>query len=82
MALVLGIATAITITIVSMTSGKTNDQAFRLKTAQAAVAVECDCAFWGGNDNCLANNYGARCAADGTDKCQGFNANCGGANQT
>ena len=82
MAVTLGIAMAITISVFSMTSGKSDGQPFRLKKAQAALTVACDCAFWGGNSNCLANNYGASCAADGTAQCEGFNSNCGGKNAT
>lgn len=79
-ALVMGIAVAVAITFASMT-GNAKGNAFRLKTAQAAFAIECDCALFGGNNNCLANNYGSQCAPDGTTDCQTKNANCGGQNQ-
>ncbi len=79
--MVFGVAVAVAVTFTSMASGKATGSPFRLKTAQAALDIECDCALLGGNNNCLANNYGAQCAPDGTVNCQSKNANCGGQNQ-
>ena len=78
----LGITAMTIVTFMTMTSSKFTDQAFRLKKARAAFTVECDCSFWGVNTQCLANNNGAQCAADGTGQCQTGNSNCGDKPQT
>jgi len=80
-AFLFGSALAIVITFASLSSGNANSNAFRLKTAQAAFDVSCDCALFGGNNKCAANNYGAQCAAAGTIDCSSRNSNCGGANE-
>lgn len=74
--LVFGVFAALAITAASFTSASSGSSAFRLKEAQAVEAVDCDCALLGGNDKCLANNYGASCAPEGTNDCQSYNKNC------
>lgn len=51
---------------------------FRPKLARAAFDIECNCAAFGGNANCLANNYGSQCAPAGSNTCTTYNTNCGG----
>ena len=51
---------------------------FRPKIARAAFDIECNCAAFGGNNSCLANNYGSLCAPAGTTMCTTYNSNCGG----
>lgn len=51
---------------------------FRPKIARAAFDIECNCAAFGTNNLCLANNYGSVCAPAGTTLCQTYNTNCGG----
>ncbi len=78
--LTLGVFAALALSVVSFTSGAKNHSSFSLKEAQASTTIECDCALFGGNNNCLANNYGSSCAPDGTSNCQSYNSNCGGTN--
>lgn len=49
---------------------------FHPKLARASLTVTCDCALLRGNNNCLANNYGASYTS--TENCQAYNSNCGG----
>jgi hypothetical protein len=79
--LALGMMAALAVAAASFTYETSKPSSFRLKTAQAAYAVECDCALLGGNDKCLANNYGSQCASAGTENCQSHNSNCGGKNE-
>ena len=74
--LFLSVVATLAITTASFTSNSSGTSAFRLKEAQAVEAVDCDCALLGGNDKCLANNYGASCAPEGTNDCQSYNKNC------
>lgn len=55
------------------------ERAISLKSASAnsLAHVKCNCAFLGGNDNCLANNYGSVCASGENINCQDYNSNCG-----
>ena len=39
--------------------------------------VQCNCAFLGGNKNCLSNNWGSRCGGGSNYLCQTNNSNCG-----
>lgn len=40
--------------------------------------IRCNCAFWGGNDDCRADNGGSSCANfNGNGDCRGYDSNCG-----
>lgn len=38
--------------------------------------VTCNCAFWGGNNQCRANNMGQTCHT-GSEDCRSADSNCG-----
>ncbi len=63
----------------AISSGSSLSSYFSPKIARAgALDVQCDCAYFGGNKNCAANNYGANCASAGDTNCSAYNSNCEG----
>lgn len=76
---------AVNVDLISSQSDKQNSTTIEylselIITSEAVATgngVECNCAFWGGNDDCRADNGGRRCAPIGTEDCRKLDANCG-----
>jgi hypothetical protein len=63
----------------TMSFGSTFSGIFSTKIARgSSLGVSCYCAFWGGNNNCAANNAGSQCAPSGSNFCYAYNGNCEG----
>ncbi|CAM3693661.1 hypothetical protein [Sphingobacterium prati] len=74
---VLGSLAAVTM-CVGFAQSNTLKSSMSPKVARAAFDVSCYCAFWGGNNNCAANNGGSQCAPAGSSSCSSYNSNCEG----
>lgn len=76
----MGLAAGLLMGVVSMNFafGNSVKSFFSPKIARAGFDVVCDCALFGGNKNCAANNYGANCAPSGSSACSSYSSNCEG----
>jgi hypothetical protein len=76
---------AVNVDLISSQSDKQNSTTIEyiselISTSEAVATdngVDCNCAFWGGNGDCRADNGGRRCAPVGTANCRTLDANCG-----